>query len=60
MRGCRWRRVEPLARAYLGNSLHLLSAPPLPNAWLLKVDCLPWLGGRRCRQTLCPSAPLQD
>ena len=45
----RWRRVEPLARAYLGNSLHLLGAPPR----LAVLQLAPAMHGR----AVIPSCP---
>ena len=67
---CRWRRVEPLARAYLGNSLHLLGAlhhigcpmPPGVHHRCQQVAAAPGRpadGGRHAGAHAAPPAPLR-
>ena len=30
VRAARWKKVEPLAKSYIGNTIHLLGVHPLP------------------------------
>ena len=41
--GCRWSKVEPLLKSYLGNSLHLLGTPAhqYSLSLLLCQTCMP-------------------